>query len=373
LKRPLLPSHNSVWFEPPDEDGNERLHVVSQRRAITLKGYAFREFCERVVPLLDGRRSLGQIQQETADVFDAPDVADMLTLLASHGIVVDAPDDGLASADAERMMPQRNLFVDLAPGEPLQQRLTSATVSVVGLGGAGPAAVLALAAVGVGEVRCHDPLPVAPADVYFAPFLGLDAVGAGRAERVAAVARRAAPQVEIVATTEPLEEEDDVRRAIAGSDFAVGCLDAGQANLMFKLNRVCLADGRPWIACALAGAEVVVGPAVHPGQSACYMCYRMRAVACAGNPQHAFSYERQLDRRRRDDSAQRENLVFSAGIAGNLVASEVVKELSGLASPSLVGRILTLRLTDLCIERHAVLRKPDCPVCFARTGEGDGG
>jgi adenylyltransferase/sulfurtransferase len=347
------------------------LHVVSERRAITLKGYAFREFCERIVPLLDGQRSLEQIQQETADVFDGPDVADMLTLLASHGILVDAPDDGLASAEAERMMPQRNLFVDLAAGEPLQRRLASATVSVIGLGGAGPAAVLALAAVGVGEVRCHDPLPVATADVYFSPFLGLDAVGAGRAERVATLARGAAPQVNIVASAEPLEEEDDLRRAVDGADFVVCCLDAGQTNLVFKLNRVCLADGHPWIACGLAGAEVVVGPAVDPGRSACYMCYRMRAVACAGNAQHAFSYERQLDRRRRDDSAQRENLVFSAGIAGNLVASEVVKTLSGLAAPSLIGRILTLRLTDLSIERHAVLRKPDCPACFAPAGNLD--
>ena len=72
----------------------------------------------------------------------------------------------------------------------------------------------------------------------------------------------------------------------------------------------------------------------------------------------------ELDRRHRDDGDRRENLVFSAGIAGNLLASEVVKALSGLSAPSLVGRILTVRLTDLHIEQHMVLRKPACPVCF---------
>ena len=98
----------------------------------------------------------------------------------------------------------------------------------------------------------------------------------------------------------------------------------------------------------------------------------MRVVACAGNPEEAFAYERYLDRRRSDDSGRRENLVFSAGIAGNLLASEVVKELTGLGEPSLVGRVLTLQLTDLSVARHTVLRKPGCPACMPYAGPADG-
>ena len=370
MRRPLLPSHYSVWFAPPDANGDELLHVVSESRSITLKGYAFREFCERVVPLLDGTRDVDEIETETADVFDAGDLEAMLDLLASHRVVVDAPDDGLPPDAADRMTPQRNLFAEIAPGESLQQRLGAATVSLVGLGGAGPAVALGLAAAGVGSLRGADPLPVAPPDVYFSPFLGLEAIGSSRAQRVSELVHAAAPEVKMVAAESPLETEDDVRQLIAGSDYVVSCLDASQSNLAFKVNKVCADEKVRWIACALAGAEVVVGPAMNPGQSACYMCYRMRSVASAGNPEHAFAYERELDRRHRDDSGRRENLVFSAGIAANLVASEVVKELSGLAAPSLVGRILIVRLTDLHIERHAVLRKPDCPVCFPVSGQG---
>jgi len=118
---------------------------------------------------------------------------------------------------------------------------------------------------------------------------------------------------------------------------------------------------------------VTVGPAVHPGQSACYLCYRMRLVACAGNPEDAFAFEKYLDRRKRDDSGKRENLVFSAGLAANLLGLEVVKELTGLAEPSLVGRILTVGLTDLNIQKHVVLRKPWCPACFPKTETAHGG
>src|SRR5919107_478990 len=244
LKRPLLPSHYSVWFEPPDEHGDEVLHVVSERRTLRLKGYAFREFCERVVPLLDGSRSLEQIHASAEDVFEPEDLDQCLALLRDQGIVVEADANRMTSAVRERMTPQLNLFHDLAPGEDLQRRLTSAHVALIGMSGAGPSVALALAAPGVGTFSCHDPLPVVPADVYYATFLGPAAVGSARAQRVAELIRAAAPEIEVAASGAPLEEEDDLRRAVDGADFVVCCLDAAQSNVIFKLNRVCLADGR---------------------------------------------------------------------------------------------------------------------------------
>ena len=303
-------------------------------------------------------------------MFRTQDLRDSLELLADHGLLVEsgAPANGAAldgDGDDERMAPQVNLFHDLAPGVAVQHGLSAATVAVVGLGGAGPATALALAAAGVGALRCVDWAPVAPADLYLSPFLGPDRLGAGRAAATADLVRAAAPGTEAIVADRPLDSEDDLRSAVDGADVVVCCLDASYANLVFKLNRVCLADGRRWLTCALAGAEVVVGPVMHPGRSACYLCYRMRVVACAGNPEDAFAYERYLDGRKRDDSARRENLVFGAGLVANLVGLEVVKLLTDVMEPSLVGRILTVRLADLAVRRHTVLRKPWCPACFS--------
>jgi bacteriocin biosynthesis cyclodehydratase domain-containing protein len=373
LKRPLLPSHYAVWFDPPDEAGDEVLRVVSERLTLKLKGYAFREFCERVVPLLDGTRTLEEIEAATADVFRPEDVRETLDLLASQGVVVDGPESGLPEGLASRLAPQLNLFHDLAPGQDLQRRLSAATVAIVGLGGAGAALALGLAAAGVGTLRCHDALPVAPTDVYLAPVLGLDAVGTSRAARVEALVRASAPELAFTASSTTLESEDDLRAAIGDADLVVSCLDPGQANLIFKLNRVCLAERRRWITCSLGGAEIVVGPSIHPGRSACYLCYRMRAVAAAGDPEDAFAHERYLDRRGRDDSARRESLVFSAGLAASLLGTEVLKELTGLAEPSLVGRILSVKLTDLSLTRHTVLRMPACPACSTLPEAAGGG
>jgi len=242
--------------------------------------------------------------------------------------------------------------------------LETATVAVLGLSGAGAAVALSLAAAGVGTVRCIDSLAVGPTDVYLAPFTGMPAVGSNRAATVSSLLKNAAPQVKAVADDRKLESEDDLRAAVEGADMVACCLDASQSNLIYKLNRVCLAMKMRWITCSLSGAEIIAGPAMHPGKGPCYLCYRMRTVACAGNPDDAYAYERFLDKRKRDDSARRENIVFGAGLAANFIGMEIVKELTELAEPSLVGRILTVRLTDLSIEKHLVLRKPWCPACF---------
>jgi citronellol/citronellal dehydrogenase len=51
-----------VWFDPPDEDGDEVLHIVSERRSLKLKGRSFREFHQRVIPMLNGKHSVEEIE-----------------------------------------------------------------------------------------------------------------------------------------------------------------------------------------------------------------------------------------------------------------------------------------------------------------------
>jgi bacteriocin biosynthesis cyclodehydratase domain-containing protein len=363
MLRPLLPRHYSVWVDPPDDSGDEVLHIVSEQRSLKLKGFAFREFRDRVLPLLDGDHTVDAIAEATSDLFTRDDLVRSLELLVDHGVVVEAANETLDTATRQRMAPQLNLFHELAPGDVPHERLAAATATVVGLGGTGAAAAVALAAAGVGTVRCVDSLHVVPADVYLGPALGTG-LGTPRVEAVASLIAAAAPGVQVDLVSNEIESEDELDAAVRGSDIVVCCLDASQANMIYKLNRVCLAGDVRWIACAPSGAEVVVGPYFVPHQTACYLCYRMRSIACAGNPEDSFKYERRLDGRKRDESANRANLVFGAGLAANLVSLEAVKVLSGVMDSAVEGRILTVRLTDLAFERHHVLRKPWCPACF---------
>lgn len=367
FQKPLLPSHYSVWFEPPDESGDEVLRIVSERRSLKLKGHSFREFHRCVVPLLDGKHTMEEICRETTDIFDAEDLDAALRMLAAQGIVIEGATATMADGVAERLMPQLNYFHEMTEeGRNLQARLTAAKVAVIGLGGAGAATALSLAASGVGKLIAVDDQPLTPPDIYLSPIFGTEEIGRNRAESLEARVRSSAPQVETSAISARIETEDELWRSIEGSDFVVCCLDAGMLNLAYKLNKVCMRYGVRWISAALEGAEVVVGPAFDPHSGPCYMCYRMRSVACASNPNASFAFERYLDRKKTDLSGRRENLVFGAGIVANMLGVEVMKALTGSSEPSLVGRLLTVNLQDLSTQKHTVLQKPWCPTCMER-------
>jgi adenylyltransferase/sulfurtransferase len=367
FNKPRLPTHYYVWFEPPDHSGDEVLHFASAQRRIKLKGHSFREFQQYVIPLLDGKHTLAEIEESVADVFAPQDLEAGLQLLASQHLLEDAAGQEIPTQLAARLEPQLNFFheMNINPVEQ-QSRLARSTVTILGLGGAGATAALTLAACGVGNLRCFDPQPVAPTDIYLSQAFSLADVGEVRASVVARKIAAAAPEVTVTVHTQNLENDEAVLAMIAGSDFIINCLDQGQSSLMYKLNRACLASNLNWTSCALSGVEIVIGPTVHPFETACYLCYKMRTVACAGNPEDEFSFESFLDQRKQDDSGRHENLVFGAGIAAHLVSLEALKELSTVFSSSTVGKITVFNLLELTSAKHVVLRKPWCPACFKK-------
>jgi bacteriocin biosynthesis cyclodehydratase domain-containing protein len=96
----------------------------------------------------------------------------------------------------------------------------------------------------------------------------------------------------------------------------------------------------------------------------------MRAVACAGNPEDAFVFEKLLDQRKQDDSSRCENLAMGASLAASFLALEIVRDLVGLSPVATAGKVIIFNLLDLSSTKHVVLRKPWCPACFqAGTGE----
>src|SRR5260370_3793849 len=62
-------------------------------------------------------------------------------------------------------------------------------------------------------------------------------------------------------------------------------------------------------------------------------------LACAGNPEDEFAYERFLDRRKQDDSDTRENLVFGAGLIANWLGLEAMKQVCEIGRASCRERV----------------------------------
>jgi adenylyltransferase/sulfurtransferase len=364
FKRPRLPTHYYIRFEPPDRSGEEVLFVSSERRRIRLRGRSFREFLQFVVPLLDGNHSVWEVKAQVASVFDPDELDRFLNLLAEYNILQDAETDAMPVEVQRELEPQLNFFHELGlkPRE-VQERLRGATVVVWGLAGPGAAAALALAAAQVGHLRCVDESPVTYADALLAPSFSSSDLGRNRSEVMCAQITERCPRVSVRAYAEPVKGDSDALRILEGSDLVVCCTDPGMASHFYILNRACLHARISWTSCAVSGFEGIIGPTVVPFETACYVCYKMRCVAAAPNPEYEFSHERFLDQRKQDDSGRRENHAFGTGAIGNLVGLEAIKCLTRMVEPSALGRIVVVDLLTLACRKHSVLRKPWCPAC----------
>jgi adenylyltransferase/sulfurtransferase len=258
-----------------------------------------------------------------------------------------------------------SVFHDLAlDSQETQQKVIKSRVTIFGLASSGASCALGLAAAGIGALDCVDEGPVSAADAYYSPVYDASAAGKLRAEAVERRIQASAPQTRYRAHTKQLASDDEVRGIVEGSDFVINCLDEGQIALAYRLNRVCLSSGIPFTSIQASGVEIVLGPTVYPYRTACFMCYKMRSVACSDNPEAEFAFQSFLDRRRRDDSARRANLTFGVNIAAQLGALEALKSIASLPAVTARGRLFVLNLAQMSMTTHLVLRKPWCPACF---------
>lgn len=365
ISKPYLPSYFQVWCDPPDESGDELLRIASGRRSLTLKGHSFREFTRHVLPLLDGRHEVKEIYEKTSAIFDREDLEQALMVLTEHGVLVEAVAQAeSAEGTAERIQPQLNYFLEMAPqGSQAQSRLAKTRLVIFGLGGAGANLFVSLSDCGIGSIAGVDHGLVTQADTYLSPMLGVADVGRARATVLTEKVQSFYPEIHARAVVEKPESEDQIAAIITGADLVISCLDHGLLNLAYKLNRVLRARGQRWISSELNGAELIVGPGFYSNDAPCFMCYRMRAIACGANPKSGFVQESHFDRAKTDYGDRRENLVFGAGILSNMLGVEAINVLTGLADPALHGRLLVFDMYSLKLQKHVVLRKPGCPTC----------
>ena len=362
--RPLIPSCYYILYEPPDAKGDEALLFVSQRRRIKVKGTMLREFKRAVLPLLDGRHTLAEIEASVASELPSGQVSSALQLLEDQNLLIaDAPEQFLTLSG--RLAPQLNFFheLGLAAGE-AQNRLSRAKVSVLGLGGLGSLVAVGLAAAGVGRLGLIDDLPVRDADGLHSPVYTAADLGKDRASAVKEAIEARFSSVSVDARETGIETDAQMAAAIDGANFVACCVDSGNSLYRYKLNRVCKASRIPWMTCVAAGFEGIVGPTVRSGETACYLCYTMRSVALARDPEEDFNFQHFLDSRRTDDGDKRESLAFSAELVASLAGLEILKSLIGVESLETDGAILVVDFLRAGMRRHTVLRNPRCPVCF---------
>ncbi|MFG1815207.1 TOMM precursor leader peptide-binding protein [Kribbella sp. NPDC049174] len=179
----------------------------------------------------------------------------------------------------------------------------------------------------------------------------------GRAEVTEAVGTAlAGPSDRVVRAPYP-RQRDDLPAVMAGAELVVAADDGALPVLHSWVNTVGLRSGVPAVHAAVRGARATIGPLVLPGEGPCYLCWRMRALACEDDFAKAMALEEELAARRLPDAATRP--VLPALLP--MITDALLTELS--VAPRLAAGVLTLDALRGTEQLHPVLPRPDCPAC----------
>jgi len=219
-----------------------------------------------------------------------------------------------------------------------QVRIKESVVLVAGLGAAGSAAALYLAAAGVGRMTLWDPANVTLPD-FTSSIAHIRAhIGRNRAESARTKLLGINPDTAVTVSTDP---------------------DALAA--LVPAHQIVVATAGDWKAiqeAALRSGTAVVFAGVHEAEGAVFS-YRP-GEPCLGCIDPAVAAQAGLQPEGADGAGR----VVSAagGVIGTAAATEALKLIVGIGSP-LTGRVMCYDGWTARFREVRVTRRPDCPVC----------
>ena len=341
--------------------GNGRSLFCSEASQAKVEGEFAATFAGQIVPLLDGRTSLAEVCREIPELIEE-DLRARLDQLVEIGVL------SRSSATPVELDPRREAFYNFhsllgIEEHDLKECLSSSKVAIVGLEGFGAQVALNLAELGIGQLTLVDPYPCEPGNLPTMGGIALEAVGTSREQVVAdEIRRRGILDTKLKQSGSPLNESGfgDI---LSGVSAIVGGYDKGFSATNHWINRFCLETDTPAFYGMAAGHLAQVGPTVVPGQSACYMCYRMRVIACEENFEEAMTYEEFLNAKKTAQLHLRPGLPSVHAYISSLATVELLRIILVLSPPALVNKSVEFDALSMSSIEHPVLARPDCEAC----------
>jgi molybdopterin/thiamine biosynthesis adenylyltransferase len=263
-------------------------------------------------------------------------------------------DAGVLSApiDQTSRYARHLLYYDLMqyrePPEAVQERLSAATIALVGVGGIGTNLAQILAAAGVGRLVLSDADTVELSNLTRQWLFTERDAGRRKidvaAERLSAVNS----ECEIVALPLAASEELFDQPIYGDVDFAV--LSADKPPGVHRwVSAASLRHGFAYSTGGYVEGYGIIGPLLVPGETACYACYADDEVAAA------------------DVDPLNDRLVAPSygplnAVVASLAANEAIRFLVGEDVAS-QGTRLVIDSGDYTLHRQTVARRPDCNAC----------
>ncbi len=340
------------------EQNDGKVLFRSDNLAIRMEGKSVKLMIERIFPLLDGNTAIADIAATSnLDEQELTRNLDQLVLAGVLRVSEVALDQRSFSAWPLTHLLER---LKMDPTE-IATLFSELRIVISGLEGAGSIAAMQLLQAGIRKITLLDPFPLREEELLLFPQLGKAEAGKPRQTVFKNYFEQIFDQTEIRTGPDVLNK-DAVYEYAKDADFLVGCFDKEFISVHHWLNQAAVELGKPALFAEVENHLCRIGPLVIPGQTACYMCYRMRTIACADDFTDAMTYEMYLNKKKHPGLSNRGFLPGVLHHAGSVVASEVIKVMLALDA-GLASWMLEFNALNYESKKHYVQQKHDCPVC----------
>jgi ribosomal protein S12 methylthiotransferase accessory factor len=344
---------------------DDSLLLRSDFVALRIEGASAAMVGERLIPFVREWRSVEDLCAQLTD-YEPAAVRGLVDQLVGAGVLATrhAPP---AVGTADESSPWPALMDTLGvPADAAMARMRALRVAVFGLEQIGGHVVLQLARLGLGSIALVDPGMVRPGDVSSMPLAPPPRPGLTRQRAIAELIEASGTHTVLREFAGDTLTRDAVRDVICEADCAVGTFDRAFGAAHHWINAACLETGTPALYCDVQGVRAQVGPMVFPGETPCYMCWRMRRLATFDNFAEAMAYESAMDKARAPQADRRPVFPPLVGWAASVATAELAKILLGIGVPQTTGRVLELDALESAMREHRFLHRPDCPSCRGR-------
>jgi len=155
---------------------------------------------------------------------------------------------------------------------------------------------------------------------------------------------------------------DDLRALCAGSEILIGCAGDPERMRWFPiLNRLALAQRRPWLSVAIDADTVLLGPLFVPGETACFRCLELREESRLPHRTEFLAFKERITSGWRLSLG--DAMPSAQQVAAGLAATEALRIVARLSFPATYQTMISLDLRTFASESHTLLRVPFCDAC----------
>jgi bacteriocin biosynthesis cyclodehydratase domain-containing protein len=354
-----LIDHYLIW------QNADVVQIRAQQKTLLLRGELVRHFFSQVLALLDGRYTQNEILAILNQHEHAAQLQGLFAVLQQKELLapVEACPSALQHLPSGKLEALARFFANYSSSA--WQTITMLQQCRVLLFGQPELLIpiaLGLSHLMVGQI-CLMANPVTAADCAHSRYLTDADIGLHPA---AVVQRLVAGELcsAIVATDGYPDSVLDWRQQLQPFDLII---TADSQPIIFndmlaELNQAVLLTGTRWLPLAVIdNKELQLGPAILPGQTACYKCFEYRLRSNLSHLEHYDAFAETFNSlKQRPDFGV---LAPFSELLANYAVLEAMKLLSDDYSAISIGKLQTFSLDQFNNQSHPVLKIPRCPHC----------